>query len=151
MPAQTATLTGNGNDSVTCWEIRSSHLRRSLKTLHSLKPFECCYRIQTALRTRYASLRALGAAQNCSTSQKRNWLLGLIGSGAFFVLGKLQRDLQRIFTTSRRCPLTNPTAHGANASDAFHLVIPSMPGYGYSGKPATTGGMHLTLRVLGSC
>jgi pimeloyl-ACP methyl ester carboxylesterase len=33
-------------------------------------------------------------------------------------------------------PLTNPTAHGANASDAFHLVIPSMPGYGYSGKPA---------------
>jgi pimeloyl-ACP methyl ester carboxylesterase len=36
-------------------------------------------------------------------------------------------------------PLTNPTANGGNASDAFHLVIPSMPGYGYSGKPATTG------------
>jgi pimeloyl-ACP methyl ester carboxylesterase len=36
-------------------------------------------------------------------------------------------------------PLTNPTAHGGSASDAFHLVIPSMPGYGYSGKPATTG------------
>jgi pimeloyl-ACP methyl ester carboxylesterase len=36
-------------------------------------------------------------------------------------------------------PLTNPTAHGASASDAFHLVIPSMPGYGYSGKPSTTG------------
>ncbi len=36
-------------------------------------------------------------------------------------------------------PLTNPTAHGASASDAFDLVIPSMPGYGYSGKPATTG------------
>src|SRR5687768_4317485 len=36
-------------------------------------------------------------------------------------------------------PLTNPTAHGGNASDAFHLVIPSMPGYGYSGKPVTTG------------
>jgi len=36
-------------------------------------------------------------------------------------------------------PLTNPTAHGASATDAFHLVIPSMPGYGYSGKPATTG------------
>ena len=36
-------------------------------------------------------------------------------------------------------PLTNPTAHGAGASDAFHLVIPSMPGYGYSGKPTTTG------------
>jgi pimeloyl-ACP methyl ester carboxylesterase len=36
-------------------------------------------------------------------------------------------------------PLTNPTAHGATASDAFHLVIPSMPGYGYSGKPTTTG------------
>jgi pimeloyl-ACP methyl ester carboxylesterase len=36
-------------------------------------------------------------------------------------------------------PLTNPTAHGGNASDAFHLVIPSMPGYGYSGRPTTTG------------
>jgi pimeloyl-ACP methyl ester carboxylesterase len=36
-------------------------------------------------------------------------------------------------------PLTNPTAHGASSSDAFHLVIPSMPGYGFSGKPTTTG------------
>jgi pimeloyl-ACP methyl ester carboxylesterase len=36
-------------------------------------------------------------------------------------------------------PLTNPTAHGASASDAFDLVIPSMPGYGFSGKPTTTG------------
>src|SRR5437879_8303812 len=35
-------------------------------------------------------------------------------------------------------PLTNPTAHGGSASDAFHLVIPSIPGYGYSGKPTTT-------------
>ena len=36
-------------------------------------------------------------------------------------------------------PLTNPTAHGGSASDAFHVVIPSIPGYGYSGKPTTTG------------
>ena len=36
-------------------------------------------------------------------------------------------------------PLTNPTAHGGNASDAFHVVIPSMPGYGFSGRPTTTG------------
>jgi pimeloyl-ACP methyl ester carboxylesterase len=36
-------------------------------------------------------------------------------------------------------PLTNPTAHGASASDAFHVVIPSMPGYGFSGKPTETG------------
>jgi pimeloyl-ACP methyl ester carboxylesterase len=36
-------------------------------------------------------------------------------------------------------PLVNPTAHGGNASDAFHVVIPSMPGYGFSGKPTTTG------------
>ena len=36
-------------------------------------------------------------------------------------------------------PLTNPTAHGGSASDAFHLVIPSMPGYGFSAKPTTTG------------
>src|ERR1700730_484652 len=35
-------------------------------------------------------------------------------------------------------PLTNPTAHGASASDAFHLVIPSLPGYGFSAKPTTT-------------
>ena len=36
-------------------------------------------------------------------------------------------------------PLTNPTAHGGTVSDAFDLVIPSMPGYGFSGKPTTTG------------
>jgi pimeloyl-ACP methyl ester carboxylesterase len=36
-------------------------------------------------------------------------------------------------------PLTNPTAQGGSASDAFHLVIPSIPGFGYSGKPTTTG------------
>ena len=36
-------------------------------------------------------------------------------------------------------PLTDPTAHGAGASDAFDLVIPSMPGYGFSGKPTTPG------------
>jgi pimeloyl-ACP methyl ester carboxylesterase len=36
-------------------------------------------------------------------------------------------------------PLTNPTAHGASASDAFHLVIPSLPGHGFSGKPTATG------------
>jgi pimeloyl-ACP methyl ester carboxylesterase len=36
-------------------------------------------------------------------------------------------------------PLTDPTAHGASASDAFDLVIPSMPGYGFSGKPTATG------------
>src|ERR1700691_2710389 len=36
-------------------------------------------------------------------------------------------------------PLTNPTAHGGSASDAFHLVIPSLPGYGFSAKPEKTG------------
>jgi pimeloyl-ACP methyl ester carboxylesterase len=36
-------------------------------------------------------------------------------------------------------PLTNPTAHGGSASDAFHVVVPSMPGYGFSGKPTTSG------------
>jgi pimeloyl-ACP methyl ester carboxylesterase len=35
--------------------------------------------------------------------------------------------------------LTDPTAHGANAADAFDVVIPSMPGYGFSAKPASTG------------
>src|SRR6266700_6782676 len=36
-------------------------------------------------------------------------------------------------------PLTNPTAHGASAADAFHLVIPSLPGHGFSAKPTATG------------
>jgi pimeloyl-ACP methyl ester carboxylesterase len=36
-------------------------------------------------------------------------------------------------------PLTNPTAHGASPADAFHVVIPSMPGYGFSGKPTSPG------------
>ena len=36
-------------------------------------------------------------------------------------------------------PLTNPTAHGGSASDAFDLVIPSLPGYGFSGKPTGPG------------
>ena len=36
-------------------------------------------------------------------------------------------------------PLTNPTAYGGSAADAFDVVIPSLPGYGFSGKPTTTG------------
>ncbi|HEY4111883.1 epoxide hydrolase family protein [Puia sp.] len=36
-------------------------------------------------------------------------------------------------------PLTNPTAHGGGAADAFDVVIPSLPGHGFSGKPTTTG------------
>jgi pimeloyl-ACP methyl ester carboxylesterase len=36
-------------------------------------------------------------------------------------------------------PLTDPTAHGGSAGDAFHLVIPSLPGFGFSGKPTTSG------------
>jgi pimeloyl-ACP methyl ester carboxylesterase len=36
-------------------------------------------------------------------------------------------------------PLTNPTAHGATAADAFHLVIPSLPGHGFSAKPSSPG------------
>ncbi len=36
-------------------------------------------------------------------------------------------------------PLTDPTAHGGKVEDAFHVVIPSMPGYGFSGKPSSTG------------
>jgi hypothetical protein len=44
-------------------------------------------------------------------------------------------------------PLTNPTAYGGSASDAFDVVIPSMPGYGYSGKPTTTGWGPTALHV----
>lgn len=40
-------------------------------------------------------------------------------------------------------PLTDPTAHGGRAEDAFHVVCPSLPGYGFSGKPTSTGwGVH---------
>lgn len=42
-------------------------------------------------------------------------------------------------------PLTNPTAHGGTAADAFHLVIPSLPGYGFSGKPAAPGWNPVTI------
>ncbi len=42
-------------------------------------------------------------------------------------------------------PLTNPTAHGGTAGDAFHLVIPSLPGYGFSAKPTTPGWNPVTI------
>ena len=48
-------------------------------------------------------------------------------------------------------PLTNPTAHGATASDAFHLVIPSLPGYGYSGKPRIPAGTPPASPAPGWC
>ena len=46
-------------------------------------------------------------------------------------------------------PLTNPTAHGGKASDAFHLVIPSMPGYGFSGGRLRPDGIQPTLLAPG--
>ena len=42
-------------------------------------------------------------------------------------------------------PLTNPTAHGGTAADAFHVVIPSLPGYGFSGKPTAPGWNPLSI------
>jgi pimeloyl-ACP methyl ester carboxylesterase len=42
-------------------------------------------------------------------------------------------------------PLTNPTAHGGTAADAFHVVIPSLPGYGFSGKPTKPGWNPVTI------
>ncbi len=45
-------------------------------------------------------------------------------------------------------PLTDPTAHGGDAADAFHLVLPSLPGYGFSGEPAEPGWEHL--RIAGA-
>lgn len=44
-------------------------------------------------------------------------------------------------------PLTNPTAYGASASDAFHVVIPAIPGYGFSSRPATAWGPDQTARA----
>ncbi len=48
-------------------------------------------------------------------------------------------------------PLTNPTAYGGSASDAFHVVVPSIPGYGFSGRPTTTGWGPARSRARGSC
>ena len=42
-------------------------------------------------------------------------------------------------------PLTNPTAHGGSASDSFDVVIPSLPGYGFSGKPTAPGWTPVTI------
>ena len=42
-------------------------------------------------------------------------------------------------------PLTSPTSHGGTAADAFHLVIPSLPGYGFSGKPTAPGWNPVTI------
>jgi pimeloyl-ACP methyl ester carboxylesterase len=42
-------------------------------------------------------------------------------------------------------PLTNPTAHGGSASDAFDVVVPSLPGYGFSGKPTAPGWTPVTI------
>src|ERR1700751_985034 len=42
-------------------------------------------------------------------------------------------------------PLTNPTAHGGTEADAFHLVIPSLPGYGFSAKPTKPGWTPITI------
>ncbi len=47
-------------------------------------------------------------------------------------------------------PLSDPPAHGGVAADAFHVVVPSMPGYGFSGKPTTTGRDPSTSRTPGS-
>ncbi len=46
-------------------------------------------------------------------------------------------------------PLTDPTAHGGRAEDAFDLVIPSMPGYGFSGKPRARAGIPTASRAPG--
>jgi len=48
-------------------------------------------------------------------------------------------------------PVTNPTAHGGSAPDAFDVVIPSLPGYGFSGKPAVTGWGPTGSRGPGRC
>jgi Epoxide hydrolase N terminus len=48
-------------------------------------------------------------------------------------------------------PLTNPTAHGGSASDAFHLVIPSLPGFGFSARPPLPAGVPSALQLPGSC
>jgi hypothetical protein len=46
-------------------------------------------------------------------------------------------------------PLTDPTAHGGRAEDAFDLVLPSLPGYGFSGEPTELAGTPAARRAPG--
>jgi Epoxide hydrolase N terminus len=48
-------------------------------------------------------------------------------------------------------PLTDPTSHGGSEADAFHVVIPSLPGHGFSAKPTPPAGTRCVSRALGSC
>jgi hypothetical protein len=48
-------------------------------------------------------------------------------------------------------PLTNPAEHSGSASDAFDVEIPSLPGYGFSGKPAATGWARAASHARGRC
>ena len=48
-------------------------------------------------------------------------------------------------------PLTDPTAYGGRAEDAFDLVLPSMPGYGFSGKPQAPAGVPTGSGAPGTC
>ncbi len=73
----------------------------------------------------------------CKRSRKDSFTVPGFGSYRF-------NDGKNVLISSARsqpCSVScaDKPAHGASASDAFHLVIPSMPGYGFSGKPSTPG------------
>jgi hypothetical protein len=66
----------------------------------------------------------------------------ILSSGDVFAVDDVWISHESPQVTSRVATpgaLTNPTAHGGKASNAFDAVIPSMPGYGFSGRPSTTG------------
>ncbi len=73
----------------------------------------------------------IGRDPRLSTGQRRDDALPLIVNHGW--PGSIIEQLKIIER------LTDPTAHGGDAADAFHVVIPSMPGYGFSGKPTSTG------------
>ena len=138
-----------GRISMTC--VRASRPRAGPKR----RPSKICRRARASRRCRHS--RAIGRPSTTGASARRE-----LKSLAHFITEIDGLDIHFIHVRSEHedalpllvChgwpgsiieqlkiidPLTNPTANGASAADAFHLVIPSMPGYGFSGKPTETG------------
>ena len=100
---------------------------------------------------RYWATSTTGASARPSSTRCRNFITEIDGLDIHFVHVRSKHEDALPLVVCHGWPgsvieqmkivdlLTDPTAHGASASDAFHVVIPNMPGYGFSGKPTTTG------------
>ena len=119
--------------------------RRSPTTRRACRSRRCRSSRATGRRT------TTGASARRSSTPYRNFITEIDGLDIHFIHVRSQHEdaLPLIVTHGWPGsiieqlkiiePLTNPTAHGASAADAFHLVIPSLPGHGFSAKPTATG------------